>query len=34
MTSLVSHLMPTVTNMIRIDHTHVMSTFHQYDWEN
>jgi len=30
MTSLVSHLMPTVTNMIRIDHTHVMSTFHQY----
>ncbi|MBT2320834.1 hemerythrin domain-containing protein [Variovorax paradoxus] len=30
MTSLVSHLMPTVTNMIRLDHTHVMSTFHQY----
>ena len=30
MTSLVSHLMPTVTNMIRLDHTHVLSTFHQY----
>lgn len=22
--------LPTVTNMIRLDHTHVMSTFHQY----
>ena len=23
-------LLPTVTNMIRVDHTHVVSTFHQY----
>jgi len=23
-------LLPTATNMIRVDHTHVMSTFHQY----
>lgn len=30
MTSLLSHLQPTATNMIRLDHTHVMSTFHQY----
>lgn len=22
--------MPMVTNMIRVDHTHVVSTFHQY----
>ena len=24
-------LSPTITNMIRMDHTHVMSTFHQYE---
>lgn len=26
-----SKLSPTITNMIRTDHTHVMSTFHQYE---
>jgi hemerythrin superfamily protein len=26
-----SKLSPTITNMIRMDHTHVMSTFHQYE---
>jgi hemerythrin superfamily protein len=30
MNHLVSRLLPTATNMIRLDHTHVMSTFHQY----
>lgn len=30
MTGLVSRLFPTATNMIRLDHTHVMSTYHQY----
>jgi hemerythrin superfamily protein len=30
MTSLVSRIFPTATNMIRLDHTHVMSTYHQY----
>ena len=30
MNSLLSHLQPTATNMIRLDHTHVMSTFHRY----
>jgi hemerythrin superfamily protein len=30
MNNLVSRLLPTATNMIRLDHTHVMSTFHQY----
>ncbi|HEX7645977.1 MAG TPA: hemerythrin domain-containing protein, partial [Noviherbaspirillum sp.] len=24
-------LSPTITNMIRMDHTHVMATFHQYE---
>ena len=28
--NLMSHLAPSATNMIRVDHTHVMSTFHQY----
>ena len=28
--TLMSQLAPSATNMIRIDHTHVMSTFHQY----
>ncbi|RZL87561.1 MAG: hemerythrin domain-containing protein [Variovorax sp.] len=30
MNSLMSRLSPSVTNMIRLDHTHVMCTFHQY----
>ncbi|VTU38805.1 hemerythrin domain-containing protein [Variovorax sp. RA8] len=30
MNNLVYRLLPTATNMIRLDHTHVMSTFHQY----
>ncbi|QGW81961.1 hemerythrin domain-containing protein [Variovorax paradoxus] len=30
MTNIVSRLFPTATNMIRLDHTHVLSTFHQY----
>lgn len=30
MNSTISRFLPTVTNMIRVDHTHVMSTFHQY----
>jgi hemerythrin superfamily protein len=30
MTNIVSRLFPTATNMIRLDHTHVFSTFHQY----
>jgi hemerythrin superfamily protein len=30
MTSFVSRLFPSATNMIRLDHTHVLSTFHQY----
>lgn len=30
MNSLLSGLLPTATNMIRVDHTHAMSTFHQY----
>lgn len=31
MTSILSRLSPSITDMIRLDHTHVMSTFHQYD---
>jgi iron-sulfur cluster repair protein YtfE (RIC family) len=30
MSTLSSRLLPSVTNMIRLDHTHVLSTFHQY----
>ena len=30
MKKLVSSLFPSATNMIRLDHTHVLSTFHQY----
>lgn len=30
MTNIVSRLFPSATNMIRLDHTHVLSTFHQY----
>ena len=31
MNSLLKKLSPTITNMIRMDHTHVMVTFHQYE---
>jgi hypothetical protein len=30
MNALLTHLAPTATNMIRMDHTHVLSTFHKY----
>jgi hemerythrin superfamily protein len=30
MTTLLSQLSPSITNMIRMDHTHVLSAFHQY----
>jgi hemerythrin superfamily protein len=30
MTSFFSRFLPSATNMIRLDHTHVLSTFHQY----
>lgn len=33
MTSLMSRLSPSITNMIRLDHLHVLSTFHQYEVE-
>ena len=29
MSSLLSQLSPSITNMIRLDHTHVLSAFHQ-----
>ncbi|GAB2593356.1 hypothetical protein GCM10027034_27780 [Ramlibacter solisilvae] len=31
MNQLLSQLAPTVTNMIRMDHSHVLTTFHQYE---
>jgi hypothetical protein len=31
MSSLMSQLSPSITNMIRLDHTHVLSAFHQYE---
>jgi hypothetical protein len=31
MSSLMSQLAPSITNMIRLDHTHVLSAFHQYE---
>jgi hypothetical protein len=31
MTSLFSQLSPSITNMIRLDHTHVLTAFHQYE---
>jgi hemerythrin superfamily protein len=31
MTSLMSQLSPSITNMIRLDHTHVLTAFHQYE---
>ncbi|HWI83247.1 hemerythrin domain-containing protein [Ramlibacter sp.] len=30
MNELISRMTPSVTNMIRMDHTHVLTTFHQY----
>lgn len=33
MNTTMSHLLPSATNMIRLDHTHVLSTFHQYKAE-
>src|SRR5688500_16558577 len=30
MTSMLSKVSPTITNMIRMDHTHVVSAFHQF----
>jgi hemerythrin superfamily protein len=30
MNTLLSRLSPSITNMIRMDHTHVLTTFHQY----
>src|SRR6476620_1231687 len=31
MNSLFSRISPSITNMIRMDHTHVLTTFHQYE---
>jgi hypothetical protein len=31
MTSLLSRLSPSITNLIRLDHLHIVSTFHQYE---
>lgn len=31
MNALLNKVMPTATNMIRMDHTHVMTAFHQYE---
>ena len=31
MPSLMSQLSPSITNLIRLDHTHVLSAFHQYE---
>lgn len=31
MNSFADKLVPTITNMIRMDHTHVLATFHQYE---
>jgi hemerythrin superfamily protein len=31
MKSIANTLSPTITNMIRMDHTHVLTTFHQYE---
>jgi hemerythrin superfamily protein len=31
MNDLLSRLSPSITNMIRMDHTHVLTTFHQYE---
>jgi hypothetical protein len=31
MSPLLAHLSPSVTNLIRLDHTHVLAAFHQYE---
>ncbi|HUP09318.1 MAG TPA: hemerythrin domain-containing protein [Caldimonas sp.] len=31
MNALLKQISPTITNMIRMDHTHVLATFHQYE---
>ena len=31
MTSLLAQLSPSITNLIRLDHTHVLASFHQYE---
>jgi hypothetical protein len=31
MSSLISQLSPSITNLIRLDHTHVLTAFHQYE---
>jgi hemerythrin superfamily protein len=31
MNSLLSRVVPSITNMIRMDHTHLLTTFHQYE---
>lgn len=33
MKSIASKLSPSITNMIRMDHTHVLATFHQYEMD-
>lgn len=33
MNALMNKLTPTITNMIRMDHTHVLASFHQYDMD-
>lgn len=33
MKSITSKLSPSITNMIRMDHTHVLATFHQYEMD-
>jgi hemerythrin superfamily protein len=34
MQSLTNTLSPSITNMIRMDHTHVLTTFHQYEMDS
>ena len=34
MSSLLNQLSPSITNMIRLDHTHVLAAFHQYQVES
>jgi hemerythrin superfamily protein len=34
MRSITENLSPSITNMIRMDHTHVLTTFHQYEMDS
>ncbi|MGZ3238496.1 MAG: hemerythrin domain-containing protein [Burkholderiaceae bacterium] len=34
MNTIINKLAPTITNMIRMDHTHVLATFHQYEMDS